>query len=173
MTKCLRVLGICVWICTEFAFAVDAAPNPNLTLQIVPLECSFDTTAIGQTTSQQITPEECRPLSVQIDQPEVMGGNAAPVTSPTLTTPATYYTTQIGTGSNISNMPQITKDAPEVRGVKATTDGKHANEESNSLVLHPVAAALLITVVAIIPTGSISPIVSQVGAIRLRFPWVK
>lgn len=170
------MLGICVGACTLFSFVVGATPNPNLTLQIVPLECSLDTTAVGQITSQQITPEACRPFSEQINTPvappDTTSRDAASL--PALTVPTTYYTTQVDTALDASTAPQNTKDALEVRGVRATTaHGKDEDEHGGSLVLPPVAAALLITVVAIIPTGSIAPIISQIGAIRLRLPWFK
>jgi hypothetical protein len=95
MKRLLILLATSVVICGSVA--IDArATTTDFTIQILPLACSHDTVALGQTTARYITPEACRSLPVQVARPEDMVSSLAPHGGPF---PSSFENIQINPAS--------------------------------------------------------------------------
>lgn len=176
MKKILAVSFACVLACLPLS--VFAAPNPNLQLQIFPLECSFDTVDLGHVTSLGLTPEDCYPKPPGPSDPTPNPSQPLPsAPSPFfpsgsgpifLQNPIPPITTQ--------NLPSSNLKEPLIVDTREVEKEKSADQQQTSAIVISVAVlagAGLLAAAHAVYTGIVGPLIAQGNIPKPRFPWSK
>ena len=149
MRKIFGLAALSLFVIASLPVLTFAAANPNLQVQIFPLECSFDTIDLGYVTSLGLTPEDCFPEPPQPPLPDQPPATPHPTYPSTTQRPSYQFFIPHFNGSTSKLSDGLALPQPSRLRIADRASHDQKNGALPSWVVPTIAFALLVAALVV------------------------